>query len=133
MLLRISLARSSMFGQAQQVKQGWKSRVQVKELAAACYFDAITLSIGAHHTRLGIGGELLKQRQLPGIELGSERLQNRTEILINHRRKVRLVVTGQELAKRSGTSQRCAICVGFYCGHEQRSRRRHDHVTVRKG
>src|SRR5580704_1165440 len=116
MLLRISLARSSMFGQAQQVKQGWKSRVQVKELAAACYFDAITLSIGAHHTWFGVGGELLKQRQLPGIELGSERLQNRTEILINHGRKVRLVVAREKSAERSGTSQRSAIGMRFYCG-----------------
>src|SRR5580700_11713392 len=122
-----------MFRQTQQVQQGWKTWIQVQELAAACHLDAITLSISAHYTRLGVGGELLKQRQLPGIELGSERLQDGAEILINHGRKVRLVVTGQESAKRSGMSQRCTICMGFYCVEEQRSRRRHDHVTVREG
>src|SRR5580700_9179835 len=105
-----------MFRQAQQVEQGWKSWVQVEQLTTACHLDAITLAIGAHHARLGVGGELLKQRQLPGIELRSERLQNRTEILINHRRKVRLVVTRQKSAERSGTSQRSTIGMRFHCG-----------------
>ena len=73
-----------MIGQAQQVKQRWKGWIHVKELAAARHFDTIAFSIRAYHARLGVGCKLLKHRQLSGIELGSERFQNRAEILIEH-------------------------------------------------
>ena len=74
-----------MIGQAQQVQQGWESWIQVKKLAAARYFNAIALPIRTHHAWLGVRCQLLKHRQLAGIQLGSERLQNWAEILVEHR------------------------------------------------
>ena len=73
-----------MIGQAQQVQQGWESWIQVKKLATAGHFDAIALSVRAHHAWFGVSRQLLKHRQLSGIELGSERFQNGAEILIEH-------------------------------------------------
>src|ERR1700721_1419289 len=132
MLLRICLARSSMFGHAQQMEQGRKSWIQVEQLAAARHFDAIALSIGANHAWFGVGGELLNNRKLPGVELGSERFQNWREILVDHRGEIRLIVARQQGTERSGASERRAILVRFNGGEGQCARRRQDQVTVRE-
>lgn len=58
-----------MFRHSQQMEQGRKSWIQVEQLAAARHFYAIALSVGANHAWLGVGGELLNNRKLPGIEL----------------------------------------------------------------
>src|SRR5216683_3039866 len=131
--LRIGLARSSMIRQTQQVDQGWKTWIQVKELAAAGHFDAVTFPISTKYAGLGVGCQLLNERQLAGSKLGRERFQNGAEILVNHRRKVRLVVAGKESAKRSGASQRCAACVSLQRRDDQRARGRHDHISVCEG
>src|SRR5580704_18009233 len=104
MLLRICLARSSMFRHTQEMEQSRKSWIQVEQLAAARHFDAIALSIRANHAWLGVGGGLLNNRKLPGIELGSERFQNGREVLVDHRGEIRLIVARQQSAERSGTS-----------------------------
>ena len=107
-----------MFRYAQQMEQGRKSWIQVEQFAAARYFDAIALSVGANHAWLGVGGELLNNRKLSGIELGSERFQNWPEILVDHRGEIRLIVARQQSAERSGTSERGSILVRFN-GREQ--------------
>src|SRR5277367_6388363 len=121
-----------MFRHAQQMKQGWESRIQIEKLAAAGDFDAVALAIRAHHAWLRVDSELLEQRQLLGIELRSKRLQNWAEVLINHRREVRLVVAGQQRAERGGTSQRRAVRVRFDGCDQQSPRRRDDEVAVRE-
>src|ERR1700731_802084 len=132
-LLRIGLVRGSVIGQTQQVDQSWKTWIQVKQLAAAVHLDAITFPVSTEYARFGVDCQLLQERYLPGRKLGSERFQNRAEILINHRREVRLVVAGEESAERRGASQRGAACVSLQCGEQQRARRRHKHISVREG
>src|SRR6476660_631786 len=99
----------------EQCQNTW---IQVKQLATACYFDAVGLSVGTEYAGLGIGSQLLKDRQLAGIELRSERFQNRAEILIKHRGEVRVVVTGKQRMKRGGVSKRSTVCVGLQRGKE---------------
>ena len=122
-----------MIGQTQQVDQSWKTWIQVKQLAAAGHLDAITFPVSTEYARFGVDCQLLQERQLPGSKLGSERFQNRAEILINHRREVRLIVLGEESTKRGGASQRGAVRVSLQSGENQRARRRHDHIAVREG
>ena len=131
--LRIGLARGSVIGQTQQVDQSWKTGIQVKQLATAGHLEAITFPVSTEYAWFGVDCQLLQERQLPGSELGSERFQNRAEILINHRREVRLIVLGEESTKRGGASQRGAVRVSLQSGENQRARRRHDHIAVREG
>src|SRR6266478_5409861 len=110
--LRIGLVPGSVIGQTQQVDQSWQTWIQVKQLAAAGHLEAITFPVSTEYAWFGVDCQLLQERQLPGSELGSERFQYRTQILINHRREVRL---------------------SLQSGEKQRARRRHDHIAVREG
>src|SRR5260370_38522599 len=67
--IRIGLAGSSMIRHTQQVDQGRKTRIQVKEFAAAGHFDAIAFSISTEDAWLGVGCQLLNELQLPGRKL----------------------------------------------------------------
>src|SRR6266853_6424178 len=56
--IRIGFSRSSMIRHTQQVDQGRKTRIQVKEFAAAGHFDAIAFSISTEYARLGASCQL---------------------------------------------------------------------------
>src|SRR5437588_13020339 len=81
--LRIGLARSSMIRQTQQVEEGRKTWVHVKELGAAGHFDAIAVPISTVYARLGVGCHRPEERQRFGGKLRRERVQDRAELLID--------------------------------------------------
>src|SRR2546429_9718848 len=107
--------------------------VQTCALPISGHLDAITCPVSTKYAGLGVGCQLLKECQLPGGELGRERFQNGAKILINHRRKVRVVVAGKESTKRSGASQRCTVRVGLQCCEKQCAGGRQDHIPVSEG
>src|SRR6478672_5631317 len=122
-----------MLGNTQQMEQCQNAWIQIKQLATAGHLDAVALSIGTEYAGLGIACQLLKDRQLAGIELRSERFQNRAEVLIKHRGEVRVVVSRKQRMKRDGAGKRSTVCVGLQRGKEQGARGGHNHVAVREG
>src|SRR5260370_20960415 len=74
--IRIGSARSSMIRHTQQVDQGRKTWIQIKEFAAAVHFYAIAFSISAESAWLGVICQLLNERQLPARDLPRARFHD---------------------------------------------------------
>ena len=97
----------------QQARQGQNTWIQVQEIAAAGHLDAVTLSVSTEYARFGVGCQLLKQRKLTGGKLGSKRLQNGAEILIEHRGEIRVIIAWQERTETRRSARAMCHWRGF--------------------